>query len=194
MERIEGGPAVEAGRPRIIGRRSAVVAAILLATVGVWAIALWSWLDGGSLKARVSDMVRAHTPSVSATADRSTQAPLVTEPLPVTTTMAGRDPQPSPVQQLAPPDNTTDQVIKVPSVVEWSAARTVGAGRGTRPPARTTAPEISTAVVRGSQPSPAPGVLSDTGPAVVRGNQASASDSGPAVVRGIRVPAGPSSP
>jgi hypothetical protein len=194
MERIEGGPAVEAGPSRIIGRRIAIGTAILLATVGVWAIALWSWLDGGALKARVSDVVRAHTPSVSVAADRSTQAPLVPQSRPATATVAGRDPQAAPVQQLAPPDNVADRVIQVPSAVEWSAARTVGTGRGMRPPALTTASEITTAVVRGSQPAPAPGVLSDNGPAVVRGNQASASDSGPAVVRGTRAPAGPSSP
>jgi hypothetical protein len=195
MERVEGGPAVAAGSSRITGRRSAAVAATLLATVGVWAIALWLWLDGGSLKEPVSDLVGTRMPSVSATADR----PPAAQPPPVTTKTAERDAQ-APAQQLAPPDgNAADQVIQVPSTVEQRPASRISVNKGGHPAVRTTVPEISPAVVRGTQPSAAPEVASDSNMAVFRGKQApeaaqSAPDSGPAVVRGTRAPAEPSSP
>ena len=194
MERVEGGPAVAAGHSRITGRRSAAVAATLLVTVGVWAIALWLWLDGGSLKEPVS-VVGTRTPSVSATADR----PPAAQPPPVTTTTAERRAQ-VPAQQLAPPDgNAADQVIQVPSAVEQRPASRISVNKGGHPAVRTTVPEISPAVVRGTQPSAASEVTSDSNLAVFRGKQApeaaqSAPDSGPAVVRGTRAPAEPSSP
>ena len=201
IEHTEGGPAVAAGHSRIMGRRSAAVAATLLATVGVWAIALWSWLDGGSLKAPapVSDLVGARTPSVSATADRGAAAPLALQPPPLSTTTADRDAQ-APAQQLSPPSgNAADQVIQGPSAVGQPPAGRTAADKGGHPPVRTAVREISPAVVRGTQSSGAPEAASDSNMAVFRGKQApevmqSLPDSGPAVVRGTRAPAGPTSP
>jgi hypothetical protein len=197
MEHVEGRPVATAGHSPIITRRSAVVAATLLAMIGIWAIALWAWLDGGSLRALLSDptTVGAPTPSVSATADRGAAAPLAAQPPPVTTTTLERDSQPAPAQQFTPPDRKpTEQVIPVPSTAERPPAGRLATAGSTRPPVRAPVPDISPAVVRGSQPSPAPEVPSDNSTAVFRGNQSPASDSGPAVVRGTRAPAGHSSP
>jgi hypothetical protein len=197
MEHAEGRPVASADHSPIVGRRGAVVATTLLATIGIWAIALWAWLDGGSLRALLSDptTVGAPTPSVKATADRGAAAPLAAQPPPVTTTTGEKDSPPAPVQQLTPPDRKpTEPVIQVPATAEQPPASRLATAGSARPSVRTPVPDISPAVVRGSQPSPAPEVASDNSTAVFRGNQSPASDSGPAVVRGTRALAGPSSP
>ena len=201
-DRVERRIADPAGYPRVTGRRSAAVAATLLATIGIWAIALWAWLDGSSLTTPVRDPapVGAHKPVASAAADRPAQAPSTPQPLPVITTGTARDPEPTPAQQLGPPDSKpADQVIQVRSAEEWPPARSLATDRNIRPPARTTAPEIATSVVRGSQPTPPPEAAPDGNTAVVRGKQTAetaqgAPDGAPTVVRGTRAPAGPSAP
>jgi hypothetical protein len=183
--------------------RNAALAATLVATVGIWAVAMWAWLGPGLSKAPVSapTTVGTRMPVVNGLTDRDSHAPPASQPPPTrTATTTDRDAQAVPASQ--PPPVTSKRVDEdVPALPAPHSSPPGGTAVDTRAQVfgRTTMPDIGTAVVRGIQASLPSEIAPDGNTAVVRGKQAppasqTPSDSGPAVVRGTRATSGSSAP
>jgi hypothetical protein len=170
--------------------RNAAVAAILVATVGIWTVAMWAWLGPGSSKAPISapTAVGTRIPEVSGLMDGVGHAPPTPQPPPArTATTTDWDAQALPGSKPLP--------VSIPALPARQSSPPAGMAADNRAQAfgRTTLPDTGTAVVRGIQTSLPSEVTSDGNPAVVRGKQAPSAaqtppDSGPAVVRGNRAP------
>lgn len=202
------------------GLRGAAVAAGVIATVGIWSVALWAWLGTNSSKGPASPPMvvgsqvlpttssddkdtRAPAPSASKTADASTAGSQLASTSSPATDRASRDtfaaPPPLAIDPAA--DRSLPTPAARPSLPDIGPV-VVRGRQGLRAPAATAesgsaavsdaqapqaAPDIVTAVFRGSQGQPE--TTPDTGTAVVRGNQGGSGlqrrrDSSPDVVRG----------
>jgi hypothetical protein len=182
---------------RAIRLRKPAVAAILIATAGILAAALWPWLAPNSAPAPTSapTAVGARMPAVNGSMDRDNLAPSTPQPPPVrAATTADSDAQPLPGSKPLPvslpalPARQSSPPSEAPMDHHESQAS-----------GRTTAADISPAVVKGNQASLAPEVASDGNTVVVRGKQVPSApqvlpDTGAAVVRGGRAPSASSTP
>jgi hypothetical protein len=184
---------------RSMSLRKAAVAATLVATVGIWAVAMWAWFGPGSSKAPISapTTVGTRIPAVSGLTDRDSHAPPTPQPAAAgTATTTDRDAQALPA--LQPPPVSSKDVPALP-VPQSSPPGGSAAKNRAQAFSRTILPDTGTAVVRGIQASLPSEVASDGNTAVVRGKQAPSAlptppDSGPAVVRGTRATSGSSAP
>ena len=180
-----------AGRP--IRLRDAAVAATILATVGIWAVAFWSWVGTGSLTAPIPPWMTAAVPvsSASSPADGGTDALSASPSPPLSTAAADLDaqaplePQSSPASNMAADGGT--QISLAPQSSPVTGAPVVGGNPARR--ALQITPDGGATVVRGHQTPLALELPPDNGTAVVRGNQTPlpvqlTPDSGTAVVRG----------
>ncbi len=155
------------GSPRRSARlRSAGIAASLFATAGIWAAALWAWLEADS--APTTAPMTAGSPFVSGTGEQSAL-------------------QSAPVSSIA-----ADSVTQAPP--QLPPASNIAADSGSQaPPAEPASPNTDSAMVRGKQAPSAPQTVPKSVPAVIRGNQASSAlqttpDNGMAVVKGNQAP------
>ena len=182
---------------RTMRLRKPVVAAILIATAGIWAVALWAWLAPTSSPAPTSapTAVAVHMPGVNGSTDRDDHAPSTPQPPPVrTATTTASDAQPLPGSKPLP--------ISIPALPARQSSPPSEAPLDHHEPqasGRTTPTDISTAVVRGNQALLPLDLASVNSTAVVRGIQAPSApqalpDTGPAVVRGGRAASAASTP
>ena len=182
---------------RTMRLRKPAVAAILIATAGIWAVAMWAWLAPNSSPAPTSapTAVGARMPVVNGSTDRDNHAPSTPQPPPVRAeTTADSDAQPLPgskplpvslpalpARQSSPPseapvDHHEPQASGQTTPTDISPA-VVRGNQALLP--LDLASAGSTAVVRGVQAPSAPQALPDTGPAVVRGGRAASASSTP---------------
>ena len=181
---------------RTMRLRRPVVAAILIATAGIWAVALWAWLAPTSSPAPTSapTAVAAHMPVVNGSTDRDDHAPSTPQPPPVrTATTTASDAQPLPGSKPLP--------VSIPALPARQSSPPSEAQVDHHEPQASgrTTPDISPAVVRGNQALSPLDLASVSSTAVVRGIQAPSApealpDTGPAVVRGGRAASAASTP
>ena len=200
-----------------IGLRGAAIAAGVLATIGVWAVALSSWLGTNSkTPASPPAIVGSQTPSASGAGakDMSTGLPQAT----VATKTEDVTPLGSASQPLPPNNAASDTVGEAtPETQPPLAADRQRTGATPTPATRPGASEIGALVVKGRQAPPAPRATAATAEgtaadgdaqepqaapdgvtAVFRGNQGEAapqtmSGGGTTVVRGNQAPIRPQS-
>jgi len=181
--------------------RTAAVAVGVVATVGVWGIALWAWLATHSSTALIHAPVAAgsHVPSVGITAGGAALAGSPRQSPLMSSTAADTDTHAPPASQTAFASGTVaDRGTQAPSASQPSIASNAAADSRIQAPSSRPAPsEIGAVVVRGKQASSAqqttPGDGANSGAAVVRGKQEASAqqvipDSGTAVVRGNQAP------
>ena len=147
--------------------RSAGIAASLFATAGIWAAALWAWLDVDS--APITASTTAGSPFVSGTQKQSAL-------------------QSAPVSSVA-----ADSVTQAPPPQPPPTSNTAADSGSPALPAGRDLPNIEVALGRDQQAPSAPQTMPKGVPAVIRGDQASSGpqptpDSGMAVVKGNRKP------
>ena len=181
---------------RTMRLRRPVVAAILIATAGIWAVALWAWLAPTSSPAPTSapTAVGARMPVVNGSTDRDNHAPSTPQPPPVRAeTTADSDALPLPGSKPLP--------VSLPALPARQSSPPSEAPMDREPQTsgRTTPADISPAVVRGNQALLPLDLASAGSTAVVRGVQAPSApqalpDTGPAVVRGGRAASASSTP
>jgi class 3 adenylate cyclase len=198
---------------RPMSLRNAAIAVGVLATVGVWGVALWAWLATNSSTALIHAPATAdsHVPSsadraapalssrqstlVSSTAtDPDTQAPPASQTPPASGTVADRSMQaPSSRLALSEIGAVVVRGKEAPSALQTTSDNGTTALRGIQAPSvLQTTPNSGPAVVRGKQEASALQITPGSGPAVIRGNQAPsapeiAPDGATDVVRGTRV-------
>jgi adenylate cyclase len=176
------------GSPRRSARlRSAGIAASLFATAGIWAAALWAWLDADSAPIRAS--TTAGSPFVSGTQEQSAlQSAPVSSLAPDGVTQA---PPPQP-----PPTSNTAADSSSPALPAGRDLPNIGVALGRdqqAPSALQTMPKGVPAVIRGNQASSGPQPTPDSGMAVVKGNRKPSPlqimpDNGTVVIRGNKAP------
>jgi adenylate cyclase len=180
--------------------RTAAVAAGVVATVGVWGIALWAWLATHSSTALIHAPVAAgsHVPSGGITADGTAPAGSPLQSPPVSSTAADTDTRAPPASQTPLASGTVaDRATQAPSASQPSIAGNAAAdSRIQAPSSRAVPSEIGAVVVRGKQAPPALQAADDNGTAALRGTQApsvvqTTANSGAAVVRGNQAPSAP---
>jgi class 3 adenylate cyclase len=182
--------------------RAAAVAATISATVGVWAVAFWSWVDTGSLTAPIPPLMTAAAPlsSVSSTADGGSHALSTPSPPPVSSTTANTEAAARPEAQPSSGGKIGDKGTQVSLAPQPSPAVGAAVVKGSPAPSGVQiTPDSGATVVRGRQIPSALQITPDNGTAVVRGNQAPSPpqmtpDSGTAVVRGNQTPSPPQMP
>jgi class 3 adenylate cyclase len=147
-------------RVSAIGRTlgSAVVATGAFVTVGIWAAALWAWLDAGSLTASLSALKNfgSQMASVGGTASgKGSPAHAAPQSAPVSDMAVESIPAPA-ARQSAPMDDTTASSSDQPSVAPpLPFAASVAAEKAPQAPApRPASPDSATVVLRGNQPVP----------------------------------------
>ena len=180
--------------------RTAAVAMGVVATVGVWGIALWAWLATHSSTALIHAPVTAgsHVPSVGTTADGAAPAGSPGQSPVMSSTAADTDTRAPPASQTPLASGTVaDRGTQAPSASQPSIAGNAAADSRIQAPSSRAAPsEIGAVVVRGKQAPPALQTADDNGTAALRGTQApsvvqTTANSGAAVVRGNQAPSAP---
>jgi hypothetical protein len=195
---VASGPrlAAQYRQRRSMSLRSAAVVVGVIATVGVWGVALWAWLATNSSTALIQAPATADA-HVASSADRaapalsSGQSPLVSITAPETDFQTPRAPQ-TPLSS----GTVADRSIQPPSsrFAVSEIAEIVVKGKGA-PSELQTAPDNSTGPISAAQ-SPAILLTTPNGAAVVRGKQEVSAlqitpDSGPTVIRGTQAPSAP---
>ena len=147
---------------------SAVVATGAFVTVGIWAVALWAWLDAGSLTASLAALKTfgSQMASVGSTAiGKGSPAPAAPQSVPISDVAAEGAPAPA-AWQSAPMSDTTasgsDQASVPPQLPVASSVATEEVPQAPTP--RPTSPDSATAVLRGNQPAPPPLMAIDNPP------------------------------
>jgi class 3 adenylate cyclase len=139
---------------------SAVVAVGAFVTVGIWAVALWAWLDAESLTAALAALKTfgSQMASVSSTATgKGSAAPAAPQSAPISDVAAESAPAPAAWQSALMSDTTasgSDQASVPPPLPVASIVATEEAPQAPTP--RPTSPDSATAVLRGNQPAPPP--------------------------------------
>ena len=147
---------------------SAVLAAGVFVTVGIWAVALWAWLDAESLTASLAALKTfgSQMASVSSTATgKGSAAPAAPQSAPISDVAAESSPAPAAEQSAAMSDTTAssnDQASVPPPLPFATSAAAEEAPQA--PTLRLTSPDSATAVLRGNQPAPPPLMAIDNPP------------------------------
>jgi class 3 adenylate cyclase len=177
--------------------RTAAVAVGVVATVGVWGIALWAWLATHSSTAPIHAPAAAgsHVPSVGITADGTAPAGSLRQSPLVSSTAADTDTQAPPASQTPLASGTVaDRGTQAPSGSQPSITSNAAADSRIQALSSQAAPsEIGAVVVRGKQAPPALQTADDNGTGALGGTQApsvlqTTANSGAAVVRGNQAP------
>ena len=147
---------------------SAVVAAGVLVTVGIWGVALWAWLDAEALTASLAALktFSSQMASVGSTATgKGSSAPAARQSAPISDVAAESSPAPA-ARQSTPMSDTTasgsDEASVTPPLPVASSVAAEEAPQALTP--RLTSPDSATAVLRGNQPAPPPLMAIDNPP------------------------------
>lgn len=140
---------------RTLWLRRAAAATTLVATVAVWAVALWVWLGANSPTAPVPARTTAdsHVPAVSTTVTTEAQTPSASEASVASNTAADRTIQPPSALQVPLTSNTAED----------------RSAQASSPPPRL--PAVGAAVIRGKETPSTRQTTTDSGPPVIRGIQ-----------------------
>ncbi len=180
--------------------RTAAVALGVIATLGVWGIALWAWFATHSPTALIRAPVAAgsHMAPVGTTADGAAAAESPRQSPLMSSTTADTDTQAPPASQTPLASGTVaDRAPQAPSASQPSMASNAAADSRVQAPSSPPAPsEIGVVVVRGKQAPPTLQTADDNGTAALTGTQApsvlqTTANSGAAVVRGNQAPSAP---
>jgi hypothetical protein len=144
--------------PRRMRLGSAVVAAGAFVTIGIWAVALWAWLDAESLTAALVALKTFGSQMASAgstATGKGSPASAAAQSAPISDVAAESSPAPA-AQQSAPMSDTTASGSDEASVPPpLPVASSVAAEQAPQAPTlRLTSPDSATAVLRGNQPAP----------------------------------------
>jgi class 3 adenylate cyclase len=144
------------GRMRV---GSAVLAAGVFVTVGIWAVALWAWLDAESLTASLAALKTfgSQIVSVGSTATgKGSPASTARQSAPISDVAAESSPAPA-AQQSAPMSDTTASSSDESSVPPpLPVVSSVAAEEAPQAPTPRPTSDTATAVLRGNQPAPHP--------------------------------------
>jgi adenylate cyclase len=154
----------------------AVVAAGALVTVGIWAVALWGWLDARSLTASLAALKSFGSQMASvggAAAGKGSPAPAAPQSAPMTDVVAESSPAPAARQPAPRSDTTASSTDQASVALPLPFASGVAAEKA--PPAPTprpmlpdsataTLPDSATVVLRGNQPTSPPSLAIDSPP------------------------------
>ena len=170
--------------------RNAGIAASLFVTAGIWAAALWAWLDADS--APIIASTTAGSPFVSGTQKQS-----ALQSAPVSSVVADSVTQ-APLPQLPPTSNTAADSGS-PALPAGRDLPNIGVALDRdqqAPPALQTMPKGVPALIRGNQSSSGPQPTPDSGMAVVKGNRKPSPlqitpDNGTVIIRGNQAPSTP---
>jgi adenylate cyclase len=99
---------------RWVSPRSAVIAASVAVTIGIWTAAWWSWFVGNSSTTPIQALVAANPPApqlIDNAGDRTTQAPPVSEQPQLPSSASNQVQLPSPGSAHTPPRSTSIVVL-----------------------------------------------------------------------------------
>jgi adenylate cyclase len=169
------------GRKRL-GR--AVIAAGAFVTVGIWAVALWAWLDASSLTASLSALKTFGSQMASfggTAAGKGSPAPAAAPQSAPMSDMAAESSSSPAARQSVPMSDTTASSSDQASVAgALPFASSVAAEKAPQAPTpHPTLPDSATTVLRGKQPASPPSLAIDNPPKALESRPASEPQSPP---------------